>query len=398
MDISGLLNSFKSKFGEQPEMIFRAPGRVNLLGEHVDYNEGPVLPAAIDRAVYMAAGVNESGVIQLFARDLGEEVAFEPGGLVEKQDYEGYPLPGWALYPAGVAWALAEAGLRIEGLRAVYSSDVPIGAGLSSSAAVEMVFAIAWQEFGSWRADRMTLARLCQQAENEYVGVASGLMDQFASAHGVAGHALYFDTRSLDWHPVPLPPGTVLVVADSGVRRSLTDSAYNERRAACEEAVAILRQELPQIQSLRDVSWNDFDRFRPNLPPTVEMRAEHVVSEIKRVNSAVIALESGDQEAFGSLMYAGHASLRDLYQVSTPELDALVQIAAEIPGCIGSRLTGAGFGGCTINLVKDTRSQTFINELREGYLSATGNQAQVYLCQASEGASKINLQSLHAER
>ena len=391
MDLADLVTGYTAIYGEKPSLVFRAPGRVNLLGEHVDYNAGSVLPAAIDRAVYMAASANTSGIMQLFARDLGEEISISLEKLEEKQDLVGNPLPGWALYPAGVAWALKKAGLRIEGLKAVYSSDVPIGAGLSSSAAVEMVFAVAWQAFGGWPADRMTLARLCQQAENEYVGVASGLMDQFASAHGVAGHALYFDTRSLDWHAVPLPPGTVLVVADSGVRRSLTDSAYNERRAACEEAVAILRQHLPQIQSLRDVNSADFDRFRHNLPRTVDMRAEHVVTEIERVNSAVNALETGDRESFGSLMYAGHASLRDLYQVSTPELDALVEIASQIPGCIGARLTGAGFGGCTINLVEETRSQTFIHSLKEGFLRATGNKTQVYLCQASQGAGQIKL-------
>ena len=391
MDLADLVTAYTALYGEKPSLVFRAPGRVNLLGEHVDYNAGPVLPAAIDRAVYMAASANTSGIMQLFARDLGEEVSISLERLEEKQDLVGNPLPGWALYPAGVAWALKKAGLQIEGLKAVYSSDVPIGAGLSSSAAVEMVFAVAWQAFGGWPADRMTLARLCQQAENEYVGVASGLMDQFASAHGVAGHALYFDTRSLDWHAVPLPPGTVLVVADSGVRRSLTSSAYNERRAACEEAVAILRRDLPQIQSLRDVSLADFDRFRHNLPHTVDMRAEHVVTEIERVNSAVKALETGDRESFGSLMYAGHASLRDLYQVSTPELDALVEIASQIPGCIGARLTGAGFGGCTINLVEETRSQVFIHSLKEGYLRATGSETQVYLCQASQGAGQIDL-------
>lgn len=389
MEISGLLNTFEVKFGDRPDMVFRAPGRVNLLGEHVDYNGGPVLPAAIDRAVYLAASMIKSSEIKLVAPDLGEEVTFEIDSLDGKQDVDGNPLPGWALYPAGVAWALIKAGLRIEGLQAVYMSNVPIGAGLSSSAAVEMVFAIAWQAFGGWAADRMTLARLCQRAENEYVGVASGLMDQFASAHGIAGHALYFDTRSLEWHAVPLPPETVLVVADSGVRRSLTDSAYNERRAACEEAVAILRQDLPQIQSLRDISSADFDRFRHNLSTSVEMRAEHVVTEIERVHSAVIALETGDEETFGSLMYAGHTSLRDLYQVSTPELDILVEIAAQIPGCIGARLTGAGFGGCTINLVEDNRSQAFIHDLEDGYLQATGNEAQVYLCQASDGANQI---------
>ncbi len=389
MDIAGLVSAFKIRFGSRPSHVFRAPGRVNLLGEHVDYNAGPVLPAAIDRAVYLAAAEDKSGIVQLYARDIGEEVSFSAENLESKQDLAGNPLPGWALYPAGVAWALKQAGLEIAGIQAIYTSDVPIGAGLSSSAAVEMVFAIAWQAFGGWEVDRMTLARLCQRAENEFVGVSSGLMDQFASAHGVADHALYFDTRSLEWEAVPLPQDTVLVVADSGVRRSLTSSAYNERRASCEEAVDLLREHLPQINTLRDVSIADFNRLRYKLPHTVSMRAEHVIKEIERVLSAVTALRAGDQETFGSLMYAGHASLRDLYQVSTPELDALVEFASQIPGCIGARLTGAGFGGCTTNIVQKTLSPAFIQILQERYLHATGRISQVYLCQASQGADQL---------
>ena len=390
MDISELVSSFRSHFDRQPGRVIRAPGRVNLLGEHVDYNDGPVLPAAIDRAVYLAAGANPSDSVHLYAVDIGEEVLFGLDFLGGKQDQAGNPLPGWALYPAGVAWALRQAGFEITGIQASYSSNVPIGAGLSSSAAVEMAFATTWQAFGGWEADRMTLARLCQQAENEYVGVSSGLMDQFASAHGVKDHALYFDTRSLEYEAVPLPQGTVLVVADSGVRRSLTSSAYNERRAACERAVELLRGELPQIESLRDVSSEQFERVRHKLPHLVSIRAEHVIREIERVFSAAAALRAGDHGAFGALMYDGHASLRDLYQVSTPELDALVEIASQIPGCIGARLTGAGFGGCTINLVAETRSQDFINTLQEEYLKVSGRQSQVYLCQASQGASQIS--------
>jgi galactokinase len=237
----------------------------------------------------------------------------------------------------------------------------------------------------------MTLARLCQQAENEFVGVACGLMDQFASAHGVAGHALYFDTRSLKWEPVPLPQDTVLVIADSGVRHSLTSSAYNERRAECEQAVEILQQDLPQIQSLRDVSPAAFDKYRHNLPPTVRLRAEHVINEIERVHSAADALRKGDKETFGGLMFAGHSSLRDLYNVSTPELDSLVEMAGDLPGCIGARLTGAGFGGSTINLVEGANSEDFIQGLEEGYLRKTGRTTKVYLCKASQGAGPINL-------
>ena len=391
MNIPDLISTFKGQFGKQPTLLFRAPGRVNLLGEHVDYNSGPVLPVAIDRAVYLAATPNNTGIVQLYAADIGEEISFSLERLDYKMDLSGHALPGCALYPAGVAWALQKDGMEIQGMQAVYSSDIPIGAGLSSSAAIEMVFAVAWKTLGGWAAEQMTLARLCQQAENEYVGVACGLMDQFASAHGVAGHALYFDTRSLDWEPVPLPQDTVLAIADSGVRHSLTNSAYNQRRAECEQAVEILRQDLPQIQSLRDVSPADFHKFRRNLPPTVELRAEHVIDEIERVQSAAAALRKGDKEKFGDLMFAGHSSLLDLYNVSTPELDSLVEIARDLPGCIGARLTGAGFGGSTINLVEGANSEDFILGLEEGYLRKTGRAAKVYLCKASQGASQINL-------
>jgi galactokinase len=216
-------------------------------------------------------------------------------------------------------------------------------------------------------------------------------MDQFASAHGIEGHALYFDTRSLEWQPVPLPDDTVLVVANSGIRRSLASSAYNERRQACEQAVTILQNNLPHIQALRDVSPEEFARYRQNLPTIVSMRAEHVVTEIARVESALTALRAGEPQAFGALMYAGHASLRDLYQVSTPELDKLVDIAHELPGCIGARLTGAGFGGCTINLVEESHSSEFVKKLKDRYEQASGRQAEIYVCQASQGAGEIKL-------
>jgi len=389
MDTSQLRSAFRSRFGSSPDLLVRAPGRVNLLGEHVDYNSGPVLPAAIDRAVYLAGSATATNHVQLYAPDIGAEVTFSLEGLESKQDLEGNPLPDWAHYPTGVAWAIQQSGKQVAGLRALYTSDVPIGAGLSSSAAVEMAFAVTWQEIGAWPADRMTLARLCQEAENQYVGISSGLMDQFASAYGVRDHALLFDTRSLDWEAVPLPSETVLVVADSGVRRSLTSSAYNERRAACEKAVDILRPDLPGIQSLRDVNPADFYRLHHKLPAEVRLRAEHVITEIERVFSAVAALRSDDQMTFGELMFTGHASLRDLYQVSTPELDALVEIAGGIPGCIGARLTGAGFGGCTINLVEQDHAQDFMQGLQQGYLQRTGKETQAYLCQASQGAGTI---------
>jgi galactokinase len=372
------------------ERMVIAPGRVNLLGEHVDYNEGPVLPVAIDRAVRLAFAPREGSRVHLKAVDLKAEVSFDLDSLAEKTDIHGKPLPAWAVYPAGVAWALQQHGLEVRGLEGTYTSDVPIGAGLSSSAAVEVAFAAAWQALGGWKIDRMRLAQYCQQAEVQYVGVNSGLMDQFASAYGVAGHALYFDTRSLEWQPIPLPAGTAVVIADSGVRRSLAGSAYNERHTACEQAVNLLRQVLPGIRTLRDVTPAQLIAYAHLLPEVTYKRARHVVEECARVDQAVLLLKQGQAQAFGRLMFAGHASLRDLYEVSCPELDRLVEIAATLPGCLGARLTGAGFGGCTVNLVEEDRAQVFIERLMECYLKETGRQAQVYLCKASQGAHLID--------
>jgi galactokinase len=382
-----LHSEFRHHFGRTPDFSLRAPGRVNLLGEHVDYNEGFVLPAAIDRAVHLAFSAVEGHETTLVALDLKESVSLDLEKLDDKRDAAGRPLPSWALYPAGVAWALKNAGYQVKGMQAVYSSDIPIGAGLSSSAAVEVGFALAWQTLGRWQANRLVLAQLCQKAENQYVGVACGLMDQYASANGVKGHALYLDMRSLECQPAPLPEETVIVIADSGIRRSLANSAYNERRAACEQAVTLLQQYLPHIHSLRDVSSTEFAAYSVYLPPVVRKRAEHVIKEIARVESAYNALLRQDKRAFGASMYAGHASLRDLYEVSLPELDSLVALTRELPGCLGARLTGAGFGGCTVNLVEKDNAPDFIQGLEEKYQAATGKQAQVYYCEAVDGAS-----------
>jgi galactokinase len=383
----GLQSEFSHHFKQLPDFRVRAPGRVNLLGEHVDYNDGFVLPAAIDRAVHLAFSQVESSSITLIALDLNERIQFGLEKLDEKCDINGRPLPTWALYPAGVAWVLQKAGYPVSGMQAVFSSNIPIGAGLSSSAAVEVGFALAWQTLGGWQVDRLKLAQLCQKAENQYVGVACGLMDQFASANGVKGHALYLDMRSLECQPAPLPEGTTVVIADSGVRRSLANSAYNERRASCERAVALLQEYMPQIRSLRDVSPTEFAAYSVYLPPVIRKRAEHVVKEITRVESAYSALLRQDKRAFGALMYAGHASLRDLYEVSLPELDTLVALTRELPGCLGARLTGAGFGGCTVNLVEKENAEEFIQGLKEKYLAASGKQAQVYCCEAVDGVS-----------
>jgi galactokinase len=389
MNIAELHRKYQETFGRPPALVVRAPGRVNILGEHVDYNDGLVLPAAIDRAVYIVAAPLQDDRVSLLAVDLGKEVEFHLANLPEKTDSQGQPLPGWARYPAGVAWALEQSGLPTSGIQALYSSDIPIGAGLSSSAAVEVGFATLWQAISGWREDPLKLAQISQRAENVYVGVSCGLMDQFASACGVEGHALCFDTRSLEWELAPLPEGIALVIADSGVRRSLTHSGYNDRRAACEHAVEILRQYLPNIRALRDVQVTEFAALSPYLPEIPRKRAEHVVKEIHRVGSALNAMRRQDKQALGAIMYSGHNSLRYLYEVSTPELDRLVEISRSLPGCIGARLTGAGFGGCTINLVESDQAQDFIAGLRAEYQPPGGGPAQVYLCHASAGASVI---------
>ena len=367
-------------------ILARAPGRVNLLGEHVDYNSGIVLPIAIDRRVCVAARPRTDQQVNLHALDLKQQSSFNLQDLPGRTDVNEKPLSAWALYPAGVAWALMNKGFNVKGIDAVYSSDVPLGAGLSSSAAVEMAFAVLWQALAGWEADRMTLARICQMAENQYVGVNCGLMDQFASAHGVARHALYFDTRSLDWRPLPLPPGTAVVVADSGVRHELANLAYNERRTSCEKAVELLHSRLPTIQSLRDVTLGQLQANADLLSTAIYKRALHVVEEINRVNLASECLMKDDAEGFGRLMLAGHQSLRDLYEASCPELDALVEIASGLPGCFGARLTGAGFGGCTVNLVELGRADDFIEKLKIEYSRKMQRDAEVYLCQASRGA------------
>jgi galactokinase len=367
--------------------LVTAPGRVNLLGEHVDYNDGAVLPAAIDRAVRLKAVPRADRLAEIQAIDLNQAVLLDLTRLDSKQDAAGNKLPNWALYPAGVAWAIQRAGYETPGFQGVFSSNVPIGSGLSSSAAVEVAFAALWRELGEAPVDNLQLAQLAQQAENLYVGVNSGLMDQFASANGVEGHAIYFNTRTLQSEPVPIPANTVIISADSKVRRSLTTSGYNDRRAACEEAVRLLQPQLPQMRALCDISPADLEEHAHRLPEVIHKRARHVVEECARVEKAVQLLKAGDAVAFGKLMVAGHASLRDDYEVSVPELDALVEIACEVPGCYGARLTGAGFGGCTVNLVAEAQAEPFIAHLKAGYTQKTGRQADVYLCRASQGVT-----------
>jgi galactokinase len=383
------IQAFRYRFSQEPRYVVRAPGRVNLLGEHVDYNDGFVLPAAIDRATYIAfspASTNRTTLVAVYFR---EEAQFTLWTLPAKTQPDGSALPEWALDPAGVAWAVGQAGLSAPALQAAFSSDIPRGSGLSSSASIEMAFGVAWSTLGGWSLPPMQLAQLGQKAENRYVGVNCGIMDQFASACGEQERLLLLDCRSLEYRSLPLPESTVFVVADTTVRRKLSSGGYNDRREACEEAVRYLSRDLPGISALRDVTVKSFNRLGHHLPGSVEKRARHVVEEIERTRQAIPYLEQGMIREFGLLMNACHISLRDLYEVSTPELDTMVQIAQSLPGCLGARLTGGGFGGCTVNLVTSDEAEAFALALGPEYECKTGLHPEIYICQASQGAGLL---------
>ena len=365
-----------------------APGRVNLLGEHVDYNGGFVLPAAIDRYIHLEASPADGGIFTIRAADLQQQVKFRLADLEARQTLEGAPLPAWALYPAGVCWSLNRQGCIPAAVNARFSSTIPPGAGLSSSAAIETAFGLLWQHLGGWVFDRMRLARICLDAEIHYVGVNCGIMDQFACLFGQPGKVMFLDTQTLDWETLPLPDAA-LVVANTGLSHQLGEpsiSLYNQRRDECEQALKILKQYLPGIGSLRDVSPADLEKYADRLPGVILKRARHVTEECRRVQMAVDCLHSQDWLSFGGLMFEGHASLRDLYDVSSLELDVLVETAASLPGCLGARLTGAGFGGSTINLVLKEKLPGFMNGLADGYRHITGREAGIFAVQASKGA------------
>jgi galactokinase len=363
--------------------LVRSPGRVNLIGEHTDYNLGFVLPAAIDREIRIAAFPTGDRRVDLSRLDTGDRTSFELNGGPPGRD------GSWIDYVAGVAWALSDAGYTITGLNGVIATTLPAGAGLSSSAALEL--AAAWALLGEAAAEiePLDLARTCQRAENEYVGVRSGLMDQFSAACGVVGSALFLDCRSLEWRPVPLPPDVALVVVDSGSSRRLDASEYNERRAQCETAVAALRTVDASIESLRDVDARTLSENLDRLDPIVARRARHVVEENDRVIDAVAALAAGDFAEVGRLFAASHSSLRDLFEVSSPELDALVEIASGVDGVIAARMTGAGFGGCTVNLVRPDAIRALELAIDRDYSVGTGRTATVMRVSAAMGTGVL---------
>jgi galactokinase len=360
--------------------VIRAPGRVNLIGEHTDYNDGYVMPAAIGLEIRLAVLPSDDRRVELTLDDTGETAGFDLDAI-------GSAGGAWIDYVAGTAWSLQAAGHPVRGFRGILASSLPQGAGLSSSAALEMASALALlgpnAEVGV--AER---ARLGRRAENDFVGVQCGVMDQFSSAAGVKDHAILLDCRSLEDRLVPLPLHEVaLVVVQSGSPHKLETSAYNERLAECGRAVAAIREIDPTVRALRDVGEDLLERARGRMDEVAHRRASHVVAENARVLEAERALAAGDLAEVGRLFAASHASLRDLYEVSSPELDALVDIAVDVPGVVASRLTGAGFGGSTINLVRREARERLRDAIEREYPSRTGLVPTAIEVDAVDGAS-----------
>jgi galactokinase len=381
MDLQQLVQiEFNHRFGAHPGYLIRAPGRVNLIGEHTDYNEGFVLPMAIDRAIWLALRPRSDRRVQLHSLGFEQPADFSLDAIVHGAE--------WTEYIRGVAWALRESGLRLEGWEGVLASNIPAGSGLSSSAALEIATGMAFSVAGGWPFEPISMARAGQLAENEWLGAKTGIMDQMASACGMAGHAILIDCRSLQFEPAPLPLGANIIVLDTRTRRGLVDSAYNERRAQCEAAAKHFG-----VQALRDVSIEQFADAKEGLVPVAARRARHVISENQRVLEAVAAMKAGETIRLGLLLNASHASLRDDFEVSRLELDTIVEIAQQQPGCFGSRLTGAGFGGCALALVEAGQSEFFMQAVQRDYLAATGLEAGMYICQAVDGASYQTIDS-----
>ncbi len=375
---SQLVTAFKKQFNAAPTFTARAPGRVNLIGEHTDYNDGFVLPMAINRDVTFVGAPRTDGVVRIHSLNFEQSAQFALESI-HKDDL------GWLNYVRGVADVLQKHGYELNGFDAVMHGDVPIASGLSSSAATELATIMAFKAVGGDHVraiNGVDAAKFAQQAENEFVGVNCGIMDQFISSLGKRDHALMIDCRSLAYELVPLPQGATVLVVDTKAPRTLAGSAYNARRAECEEGARRLG-----VKSLRDVSMSDFKLNQYSLPGLVMLRCAHVIMESKRVQDAVGAMKSGDLEQLGLLMNQSHESLRDLYEVSSKELDAVVEIAKAQEGVYGARMTGAGFGGCAIALVDNAHVDAVAQVMANEYPQRTGRTPSIYPCVASDGAS-----------
>jgi galactokinase len=381
-DGTEMREKFRGLYGGSPR-VFRAPGRVNLIGEHTDYNDGFVMPAAIDSYTWVAIAPRDDRALNVFSDNYSEGVEFDldEAGQVR--------LGHWSDYVRGVAVIMGRAGHRVRGANLLIRGEVPIGSGLSSSAAIEVATGFALLEISGIDTDRLKLARLCQRAENEFVGTRCGIMDQFISCYGQAGRAVMLDCRSLDRKYLPVPESVKLVVCNTMIRHELAGGEYNARRADCEAGTRYLAKRMPGVSALRDVSPAELERYGSELPPVIYRRCRHVTTENARVIEAAAALERGDLGAFGLLMRESHRSLREDYEVSCAELDLMVDLARKAEGVFGARMTGGGFGGCTINLVRDDAVAEFKRTVADGYEKATGIKPEIYVCAAASGVEQV---------
>lgn len=373
---------FTKRFEAQPR-TFYAPGRVNLIGEHTDYNQGFVMPAAIEFGTWVAIAPRDDNKLVLVSLEFNDKKEYDLDDPSHERQRH------WTDYPRGVALTLKRAGYKIGGANLVVHGNVPIGAGLSSSASVEVASALALLRASSLDVSPKELALLCQRAENEFVGARCGVMDQFISVHGHAGNAIQLDCRSLDFELIPIPEGISLVICNSMIKHNLAAGEYNARRAECEEGVRLLQRSRPEIRSLRDVSLAELERNRSVLPDVIYWRCHHVITENGRVQAAGDALRAGDLGAVKKLMAESHRSLRDDYEVSCAELDVLVEAASSLDGVVGSRMTGGGFGGCTINLVLSEVVQETCSRIASRYQKSTGIDSQIYVSVAAGGAAEV---------
>ena len=378
-----LADAHRARYGEAPAGVYAAPGRVNLIGEHTDYAGGFVMPAAIDFATVAAATPHADGTVHLYSANFDEEVAHRLDALPAKG--RGH----WSDYPLGVLQVLREAGIVIPAFSLSLSGDVPIGAGLSSSASIEVAVMAALLALAGAALPLPEMAKLAQRAENGYVGANTGIMDQFIACAGKRDHALLLDCRSLAYKLAPLPASLDLVICNTMVKHSHAGGEYNTRRAEVEQATATLRAHRPEIALLRDATPEDLVRWGPEMPPNVLKRARHIVTDSLRAEAAAAALERGDLEALGKLMAAAHASYRDDFEASCLEADLMVALANDQPGLVGARLTGGGFGGCTVNLVEHEQAPAFVAAVAERYRAKTGIRPDVFLCHASDGVARV---------
>jgi galactokinase len=371
------VESFETTWGRPPQVVARAPGRANLIGEHVDYQDGFVLPIAIDLNVVVAASPVQGRQVRVHAADLGETAAFS-------LDAPGEERPAWTTYVRGVATMIENTGIVLPGADLAIAGDVPRGAGLASSAAIEVAVARAFLSLGRQVLPDMEIVEVCHRAEREFTHVQCGIMDQFTSVYGRFGHALFLDCRSLDCWPVGVPDDVAVVIADTGTRRDLRESAYNERVQECEDAARLLH-----VLKLRDLDAAEYERREAELPDVPRRRARHVMGEIMRTREAASALEARARWRVGRCMNESHDSLRDDFEVSTPELDALVRVARSMHGVYGSRLSGAGFGGCTISLVATLAVREFLERVPEEYRRQTHHDATLWVVRTGDGASLL---------